>query len=519
MMTSKKNIFILALSLVFFFLAMAFVIQPANPLENYPGLDGGYYLYVGQQITHGQVPYRDVWESKPPGIFYLNAVGLWLGHGTRWGVWGLELLFLVAAAWLGFLIMRKQYGLLPALFGSLMWMWGFSHLSIGGGYIEDFSLLFSFIAILAFWKSKETPSRFWSFVVGLTFAANFWLRANNTGVQVAIVLVWCLLAILERNVRPWAARLLWSGLGVLAGLGLPALYLAALGVLQDAFNAGVVYNFYITGKHINAISSLFTGLALIQIPAGFMGLGYALLASQGFERRKFDAFELFLLIDVPLEIFLSGLSGRNYIHYFIPWLPALGFLCALLVSAVVPWLNRLAERYPVSFVSALLLLTLLFSTSQIGAYAQVIQRLAFQRNLGVELDHPVAAYVRAHSSPEDKILIWGSELGLAYMARRNEPTAYIFYPLYVPSPLTARMTATYYQDLLRNPPVYIVDSYPSNPDLLPALDVNIRRKQFQSTKIWPNLPENIYQVLDFITSHYHLETEIGGYRIYRYNPK
>src|SRR5688572_31121986 len=255
-----RNMLLPVLAAGLFFVVIALVLQGSNPLESHPSLDGGYYLYVGQQIVNGQVPYRDVWESKPPGIFYVNALGLVLGRGSRWGVWAIQFAFLFASALLSVYIMRKKYGLLPALFGTLAWIWGLSHLTNGGGYTEEFSLLFSFIAILAFWKSKDSPSQFWDFLIGLTFVINFLFRANNAGVQVAIVLAWLLLAVLDRDFPRLGRRLLWSGLGVLAGLGVTAVFLASQGVLQEAINAALIYNFYVTGEHINALSSLASGI-------------------------------------------------------------------------------------------------------------------------------------------------------------------------------------------------------------------------------------------------------------------
>src|SRR5438105_1953036 len=37
------------------------------------GGDQGLYLYAGQRVAAGDVPYRDVWDQKPPGIMFLYA--------------------------------------------------------------------------------------------------------------------------------------------------------------------------------------------------------------------------------------------------------------------------------------------------------------------------------------------------------------------------------------------------------------------------------------------------------------
>lgn len=37
------------------------------------GADQGIYAYVGERILHGDLPYRDAWDQKPPGIHYVYA--------------------------------------------------------------------------------------------------------------------------------------------------------------------------------------------------------------------------------------------------------------------------------------------------------------------------------------------------------------------------------------------------------------------------------------------------------------
>ena len=45
-------------------------------LQQPAGADQALYGYVGQRILHGELPYRDAWDQKPPGIHATYAV-LW----------------------------------------------------------------------------------------------------------------------------------------------------------------------------------------------------------------------------------------------------------------------------------------------------------------------------------------------------------------------------------------------------------------------------------------------------------
>lgn len=49
------------------------------------GWDGLMYTAVGRGIVNGLVPYRDLFEFKPPGIFLVSAASLWLFDDIRLG--------------------------------------------------------------------------------------------------------------------------------------------------------------------------------------------------------------------------------------------------------------------------------------------------------------------------------------------------------------------------------------------------------------------------------------------------
>ena len=48
-------------------------------LQQPAGADQALYGYVGQRILHGELPYRDAWDQKPPGIHATYAV--------LWAIW------------------------------------------------------------------------------------------------------------------------------------------------------------------------------------------------------------------------------------------------------------------------------------------------------------------------------------------------------------------------------------------------------------------------------------------------
>ncbi len=130
------------------------VLTQANPGLNNATLDYGNYAYIGQQITLGKLPYKDVWESKPPAIFYVDALGLWAARGFRWGIWGIEFICLAAAIGLSYILIKKLWGVFPALYGTIIWLVGLNVTLQGGNTTEEFPLPLHFLALILFVRTR-----------------------------------------------------------------------------------------------------------------------------------------------------------------------------------------------------------------------------------------------------------------------------------------------------------------------------------------------------------------------------
>jgi hypothetical protein len=64
---------LLALLAALLLLRVPSLAQPMGP-------DQGLYAYVGERILHGELPYRDAWDQKPPGIHYVYAALRAIAH-------------------------------------------------------------------------------------------------------------------------------------------------------------------------------------------------------------------------------------------------------------------------------------------------------------------------------------------------------------------------------------------------------------------------------------------------------
>jgi hypothetical protein len=499
------------------------VVGRANPYTVLPTRDSGCYLYIGRLILRGELPYINAWDSKPPAIFYINALGLLIGRGTRWGVWLLEFLFLYGAAVIGYRLLRKTWQPGAAIFGMIFWVWGLDNVFWKGDLVEEFPLLFSMAALSLFWFGNQKPrNRLYDLLIGVMSVLSFLFRANNIGIGVAIALAWIIIGIAQHQfplmIKRLGAMLAGAGLALLCA----GIFLWSRGILSASWNAAILYNFSYVGDRTSILSSIIPGFQYLGLVAWIGLLGYGAVIFSAFRMLKikvFDAFMILMIVLWPIEILLSSLSGRSYMHYFVNWLPAVAILCgyfyhfaapALLSEKSISFLNT--EKIP---LGAAALLAVFICFSRVMDYSHAFETLVFDRSHGVEVINKVSLYIRRNTQPQDQVLDW-VQSGVNYMSQRDAPTAYLWYPEYLPSRITSTLVNGFYQDITSNPPEIIVDSYLVAPDDILSLNQDVRQQQMSVQKgLSVGRAGNLGQTLTFIQAHYKVETVIEGETIYR----
>ncbi len=162
-----------------FYGALGLVFLRALPNLRYPiGRDQATYCVIGQGLLHGQLLYRDLWDNKPPGIFYLYAVIVKIFGPVMWSVGAVDILWLLAISCCIFYFARRSMGT-PAAALAMVFN-AVRHCR--QGYIhaaqpETFLMLCVFAAYFLV-KSGNQRSVLRLFLAGLALGAGFWLKYN-----------------------------------------------------------------------------------------------------------------------------------------------------------------------------------------------------------------------------------------------------------------------------------------------------------------------------------------------------
>jgi len=483
-----------------------------------PGVDSGIFLYAAQAIVHGAVPYRDVWDNKPPGIYLVDALGLLIGAGSRWGVWTLEWISLWTAAMLGFRALRRAFGEGAALFAIACWLAAVARALEGGNFPEEFVLPLQFASLLFFQRISRPAIRLIdAAVIGILGALAFALKPNAIGLWLAIG-VWS--AGHSWSQRRWSP-LFRLAIGAITGAliaWLPfVLWLYRNGALGPLWDQAFHYNFVYTERaawyeRIRCCYAQFRYMA----PAGlsFLVLGGWAVAIYflALRRTLLAATDVHLVslavIALPLETaFASTTPDRYYHHFLVPlstWTVLLAFVAwiALNIRALAPGgLQFAVFRRPTAALGALAVVAWIAGARSTWNILRIPDE---ERQLALQ-------YIVDNSSPGDTILTWGLTAALDFVSLRHEPSRYYHeFPLCTPGYVTMQEVGLFRSDLVQHKPLLIIDSS-AETGRLPPIDVNDREQWIggPSTQWRTQLATMMLPIFRYVNDNYRVCARLG----------
>ena len=437
---------------------------PSNPSSMaLPSRDSGVFLYVAWRFLSGDIPYRDVWDHKPPLIYFVDALGLILTPNSLWGVWFLQVIFIFLTLFLTYKLLDREFGIYPALAGTLVLTSGLLTVLEKGNVTEEYSLVFQVLCFWLFigaWK-KNFPIRA-SFWIGVLGGLAFNFKETTLGIWITYALILLVIRLLQRK---WPFVDLLS---LLAGWLIPSIvlviYLASQNAVADFWEQTFLYNFVYIGTHegirrlipvfIKGFAYLRNGWVLYAAILGWLaGLGYVWLKRKAF--AEIHPLILIALLNLPIEVILITISGRSILHYYLTPLPVMAILAGVLVYTcplLIGEIPRVSSQNIQRWVPGLILAALVFGQlGQVKSYPYYVQVLRDNDRASV-ID-----YIVKHTNVDDKVLIIGAESAVNFLARRAAPTRYVYqYPLAL---LGRRpMFEEYFNQILENKPILIIDT-------------------------------------------------------------
>lgn len=405
----------------------------------YPSNDSSIFSYIGSVIRSGGLPYVDAWDHKPPLIFYLNAIGLSIADGHLIGIWLLEVVFLTASLFLLFRLLNTVVSAriaLPVVFFGMIHL---ARLLDFGNYTEEFALLFQIGAVaLLIFSARRDRFREW-YLSGLLMGLAFSLKQPLIGAWFGIGVCVAAEALTDsaEAVGNRFMRVLKIGLSLTAGFATVnlvwAVYFARRGAFGEYVFGAFTYNFFYAAYNgmsrwatywttVNFLPTLspFLALGLVGWFAAVIRLIRAFHAGRGAAFIRDKKLIVWAAAALPFEIFLAGLSGMNYQHYFMPMAPAYLVLIGALTERTA---NRFQARTNVS-PRKVLIGTLGLLALGSAPMIPVLKANYAPRNPSALTK--TADFLRENSAPDEKAYLWAANNAPLVLSRRFSPTEFFF---------------------------------------------------------------------------------------------
>lgn len=415
--------------------------------------DSAVFLYIGQQINNGHVPYVDYFDHKGPLLYLINAFGLKITSGNTIGIWFLELVSMFLSLIYSYKIVRliinsRVLALLAVLVSSEFLFGGYFGT---GGFCEEWALPFIAYSMYVFTKSliKKDYSILSYLFVGICFAAIIAIRLNMAIVWVVFVpaIVVDTLFLHKKKGRFWV--LFKSAFSFLIGMCI--IFIPVFLWLSRCDAVGQMLSDYL-GKNISYVKDSGFFIPMIKTIGFFIRYSplksliiiiYVIVCVKDFEKLRYKYLHVVNIIYIGLTLVLISISGRDYAHYGMIMQTCLVLPSAYILQRLSEILNISDERKKIVIATLCLLVCCNSLEQLLHTYRDI--------HMSKDVRRPVIDYLKNNSTDNDRIFVMRNDAFFYFATGIQPSTRYIFVPSFFDP------SSEIVSSLERNPPKYIID--------------------------------------------------------------
>jgi 4-amino-4-deoxy-L-arabinose transferase-like glycosyltransferase len=451
--------------LVFVTVAFVRIRLLSVPLER----DEGEYAYMGQLLLKGIAPFTHAYSMKLPGVSFIYAFFMFLFGQTPFAIHLGLLIVNALCVYLVYLITKRLVDRDSAALAAASYAVLSLSSSVNGlfAHATHFVVLFAltgFLLLLNFIDNRRTALLFLS---GVSFGLAVIMKQH--GFLLFLFAACCLGRDAWHN-RPMGKKTFLAGFLFLLGSAIPYALIVLLMVATGRFSDFWFWTMKYAREYAAtptlaegwfSFSFHFKDICFSQLPLWLLaGAGCVLLGTskKSFPTDRSFCFGLlcFSVLAICPGFYFSG-------HYFILLLPALALMIGAGIgsSRHLPASNHGNKSYA-SLAALLVVAAIGFSFYQerriYFSYSPgLVSRTVYGLNPFPEALQ-IAQYLKANTSPGDKIIVLGSEPEIYFYSDRLSASGYIYmYGLMEKQPYAERMQTQMIQEIESARPKYIVN--------------------------------------------------------------
>src|SRR5215813_4368116 len=366
--------------------------------------DAGLFLAIGKLLQRDLLLYRDLWDTKPPGIYLYQSAVFTLLPTEVWSLRLADYLLYVAGGVLFYRLCALEAGRELGVVASAVWLYWAHHpdFNMGGFYTEEYSAIAAVAAVAA--------------------AAHYWRAGRRASRALPLFGFAAVLPLLL------VVAYFWRHHAVDALLDCQLFHLLAQHVVTEPGAAAAGAR---ARQLAQQLATPLVAHPLYFIPAA-IGVAVVVLRPN---RLRIAA-----LSWLAADIVLLALQRYYFEHYFIQLFPSLILLSAIGAAAVLQARasDRMAVRVARVALGACAIALAVPALANVVAqrhplvaanwFVLVHDRTAWPRQPGSAFETVLGRYLREHTAPDDRVFIveTGSVVAAYWTADRLPASRYIF---------------------------------------------------------------------------------------------
>ena len=401
------------------------------------GHDAGFFAYIGYALNNGRIIYAEILDSKGPFVYVFYMIGIMINHYH--GLWVIDLITLVIALLFAYktalLISENNQwiAIVSVLFSALLLVVTLEGGSLAGQYALPF-ICIALYYVTKYHFNKCHAKSYELIIIGICFAAVFWIKANYCAFFIPMIIVTATVLIREKKYK----TLLHASSFILIGIIIFSIPIITYLIYHDIFILAI------DGAYLNVLSGFeplsrstkiqnVFGMIKEASKTGFIYIALVFIISYVTCRSKkiIKNQALINMLDISfwgliINLWASTINGYPWMHYFTT------FTAIIVIPAT--WIFHLIHKHFTDIIksqnkfilSNLVVCVIVLFISFNGLFLMVENIIFFPGNRGLPNHAPIVEFVLTNSNPDDLVQIIGDgHTSVNWRARRLNASRHI----------------------------------------------------------------------------------------------
>ena len=305
----------------------------------------------------------------------------------------------------------EKIAFLASIFGLLTLVYFFD----AGNLTEEYVSYFVLICLALLMKKETRPIHY--VIIGFLFLISFTIRANLIGFWISLFF-YLVFQLFQGKTKVVLLQFAYMFVGFIVAVGLLSVYFISTDSFQSFYEAAFSYNFAYSKNSMSGVV-----LSMIKVMRRYelsiILVAGLLVSILQIKNKKSGLLEGLLISWIPVELYLSNLSGKLFAHYYLTWVPIVILSVAVLANYFKQEIQQKEKQY-------VLIALVMFLCFQIPTFKLLSKYKTIVTGVEYKKENKAIAKHIQENYDSDQVLVWGNGIYLYPLLEKRAPVPYFY---------------------------------------------------------------------------------------------